>query len=208
MARITTVDALRRVIREPNPATRAKIKPALDEQAIAFVQSSPFALLSTFDADGAAEVSPKGDDPGFVRVEDPTTLLMPERAGNHLAMGLLNIVANGRVGLLFLRPRTGETLRVTGRAEIFDDEELVASLASAGKPAFLAIRIHVEKSFFHCARSVLRSKLWQPDGWPEAGRVSFGRVFASVTPGIDEAAVRQIDERIQGTYEHRLWSNG
>lgn len=207
MARITTVDALRRVICEPNPATRTKIKPALDEQAITFVRTSPFALVSTFDADGAVEVSPKGDDPGFVRVENPTTLLMPERAGNHLAMGLLNIVANGRIGMLFLRPRTGETLRISGRAEIFDDADLVESLASADKPAFLAIRIHIEKSFFHCARSVLRAELWQPEGWPEAGKISFGRVFASVTPGIDDTAVKRIDERIQTTYDERLWRN-
>lgn len=206
MTQIRSVEQLRRVLGEPRPTTQAKILDALDEQAIAFAARSPFLLLSTTAPDGTIEVSPKGDEPGFVRVEDPKTLLLPERAGNNLAFGLQNILANGRVGLILLLPQTGETLRVSGRAEVFDDADLLARLSTQGKPALLAIRIHVERAYFHCARSVLRSKLWNPAAWPAAQPVSFGRIIAPKVGG-DADMVRQIDERVSVGYGQNLWQN-
>ena len=140
MARLTSTADLRRVINEPRPATRSKILDALDEQSIDFLKRCPFALVGTTAADGTIEVSPKGDEPGFIRVEDPKTLLIPERVGNNLAFGLSNILATGKIGLIALVPATGETLRVSGTAEIFDDADLVSSLGSLGKPALLATR--------------------------------------------------------------------
>ncbi|MBR1298755.1 pyridoxamine 5'-phosphate oxidase family protein [Bradyrhizobium sp. AUGA SZCCT0042] len=148
--------------------------------------------MATAGRDGPIEVSPKGDEPGFVRVENETTVLLPERAGNNLAFGLQNIIETGRIGVIFLRPRTGETLRLSGRAEIFDDAELLATLGKEGRPALLAIRIHIERCYFHCARSVLRSKLWQPEHWPEPKRISFGKVFAA-RAGADEDQAAKID---------------
>ena len=206
MARLTTVADLRRILPDPRPTTRAKILPALDEQAVAFLARSPFALLSTVGADGRVEVSPKGDEPGFIRVEDPTTLLIPERVGNNLAFGLQNILANGRVGLIALLPATGETLRVSGSAELHDDPELVASLGSAGRPALLAIRVRIEHCYFHCARALVRSRLWDPASWPSPGRVSFGRIIAPRVGG-DAAMAGEIDARIEGAYTTRLWRN-
>ncbi len=79
-------------------------------------------------------MSPKGDEPGFIRIEDPKTLLIPERVGNNLAFGLNNIIATGKIGIIALVPATGETLRISGTAEVHDDAELVASLSSLGKP--------------------------------------------------------------------------
>ena len=152
------------------------------------------------------EVSPKGDEPGFVRIEDSRTLLMPERAGNNLAIGLQNLLANGRVGLIFLLPPSGETLRVSGRAEIFDDADLTSRLGSQGRPALLAIRIHVERCYFHCARSTLRSQLWNPQTWGEAQKVSFGRIIAPRI-GADAAAADAIDQRVAGGYSTNLWKN-
>ncbi len=127
MSRIDSVDKLRAVLGQPREATKAKVLDRLDEQASEFVRTSAFCVLSTVGADGTVEASPKGDEPGFVRIEDERTLLMPERPGNNLAFGLQNIVATGKVGLIFLKPRTGETLRVTGRAEIFDDADSKSS---------------------------------------------------------------------------------
>jgi len=127
-------------------------------------------VLSTADADGHLDASPKGDEPGFIRVEDSKTLLIPERVGNNLAFGLSNILATGKIGLIALVPATGETLRVSGTAEIFDDAELVASLSSLGKPALLATRVHIQHCYFHCARSIVRAKLWDPKAWPAPGR--------------------------------------
>ena len=207
MARLTSTADLRRIIAEPRPATRSKILNELDQQAIDFLKRCPFALVGTTAADGTVEVSPKGDEPGFIRVEDPRTLLIPERVGNNLAFGLDNILATGKIGLIGLVPATGETLRVSGTAEVFDDPDLLASLSSLGKPALLATRVHVKHSYFHCARSIVRAKLWDPKSWPSPGRISFGKIIAPRVGGDAEMAA-QIDASVQGAYTTRLWSNG
>jgi len=206
MAKLSSPEDLRRVIAEPRPATKAKILDALDEQSIDFLKRCPFALVGTTAADGTIEVSPKGDEPGFIRVEDPRTLLIPERVGNNLAFGLGNIIATGKIGLIALVPATGETLRVSGTAEIFDDADLVESLSSLGKPALLATRVHIEHCYFHCARSIFRANLWKPEKWPAPGRISFGKIIAPrIGKGEDVAA--QIDASVEGSYATRLWSN-
>ncbi|MDE2364995.1 MAG: pyridoxamine 5'-phosphate oxidase family protein [Hyphomicrobiales bacterium] len=206
MGKIDTIESLRRILGEPRPATIKKVLDRLDDQATDFVRTSAFAVLATLGADGTVEASPKGDEPGFVRVEDEATLLMPERAGNNLAFGLQNIIATGKVAVIFLKPRTGETLRVTGRAEIFDDADLLAKIGRSERPALLAIRIHVARCYFHCARAMLRSKLWEPDSWPAPGRVQFGRIIAPRVGG-DDAMAREIDDRIETGYATRLWTN-
>jgi len=206
MARLSSAADLRRVIAEPRPTTQAKVLDALDEQSIDFLKRCPFALIGTTAADGTVEVSPKGDEPGFIRVEDPKTLLIPERVGNNLAFGLGNILATGQIGLIALVPATGETLRVSGTAEIHDDADLVASLSSLGKPALLATRVRIKHCYFHCARSIVRAKLWDPKAWPAPGRVSFGRIIAPrVGAGAEVAA--QIDASVEGAYTTRLWTN-
>lgn len=98
MARITTVEQLRKILPEPRATTKLKILPALDEQAMEFIETSPFVFLATVDKVGTVEVSPKGDEPGFARIENARTLLIPERAGNNLAYGLQNILATGSIG--------------------------------------------------------------------------------------------------------------
>ena len=204
MSRIETLEQLRAALGEPREATKAKVLPQLDEQASDFIRASAFAIFSTVSKDGVVEASPKGDEPGFVRIENATTLLMPERPGNNLAFGLSNILETGRVGLIFLKPRTGETLRITGRAEIFDDAGLREKLGTAERPALLAIRIHVERCYFHCARALLRSKLWDPESWPPAQRILFGKIIAPRVGG-DAAMADAIDERVQTGYTTNLW---
>ena len=206
MAQLKSLDDLRRVIAEPWPTTRSKILDALDEQSIEFLKRCPFALVGTVSADGTLEVSPKGDEPGFIRVEDPQTLLIPERIGNNLAFGLTNMITNGKIGMICLVPATGETLRISGTAEIYDDADLVASLSSLGKPALLATRVRIQHTYFHCARSIVRAKLWDPKAWPAAGRVSFGTIIAPRVGAGDEVAA-QIDASVEGAYTTRLWQN-
>ena len=206
MAQLKSLDDLRRVIAEPRATTRSKILDALDEQSIEFLKRCPFALVGTVSANGTLEVSPKGDEPGFIRVEDPRTLLIPERIGNNLAFGLTNMLANGKIGMICLVPATGETLRISGTAEIYDDADLVASLSSLGKPALLATRVRIQHCYFHCARSIVRAKLWDPKAWPPASRVSFGKIIAPrVGAGEDVAA--QIDASVEGAYTTRLWQD-
>jgi len=149
------------------------------------------------------DASPKGDAPGFVWVENEKTLVIPDRPGNKLAYGHVNILENSKVGVLFLIPGTPETLRVNGTAELTVDPELLEQLAARGKPAVLAIRVHVEECFFHCAKAFMRSKLWQPQAWPERQKISFGRMFAKVT-GADETAAKAIDEAVEVDYRDNL----
>jgi PPOX class probable FMN-dependent enzyme len=194
--KITTLEALRARMGEPNPATRLKVFDALDPQMTAFVARAPFCMLATADAEGRQEVSPKGDGPGFVLVESEHSLVLPDRKGNKLCFGLANIVANPQVGLIFLVPGTDETLRVNGRAELDADPALLERLSARGQPALLGIRVRVERAFFHCARAFLRAELWNPDTWPERVRVSFGRMLAPKLGG-DAALAEKIDAGIE-----------
>jgi len=195
--RIESLAELRRIIDdEPSPVARQKVFTALDDQMQAFVARAPFCLLATADAGGQLEVSPKGDGPGFVRVQDARTLLLPDRKGNKLLFGLQNILANPQVALIFLLPGTDETLRVSGRAELSVDPALLERLSARGQPALLAIRVRVERCFFHCARAFLRASLWNPASWPSPPhKVSFGRQLAPKLGGGD-ALAEQIDAAI------------
>ena len=193
---ITTLESLRERIGLPNPATRQKVFDHLDEQMTAFLSRSPFCLLATSDREGNPDVSPKGDAPGFAWVEDERTLVLPDRKGNKLLFGLQNLLVNPRVGLIFLLPGTDETLRVNGRAELRADPDLLARLSARGQPALVAIRVQIERCFFHCARAFLRAELWNPATWPERQRVSFGRQIAPRLGG-DASLAEQIDASIE-----------
>lgn len=203
MARITNVEQLRAKLGDPNPLTRAKVRPSLDRQARDFIARSPFLLLSTRNEDGTLEVSPKGDVLGFVQVEDNRTLLLPDRAGNNLAFGLTNMLRDPQVGLIFLLPGTGETLRVSGTATIHDDADLCEKLSARGATAKLVIRIAVTRSYFHCARAVLRAGQWKPEAWPEPMKVSFGRILAEARPDAGVSA-EQIDRQVAEGYRTGL----
>jgi uncharacterized protein len=152
-------------------------------------------VLATAGPDGQLEVSPKGDQPGFVVVEDERTLLVPDRKGNKLLFGLQNVLANPQVSLIFLVPATDETLRLSGRAELYRDPALLARLSTRGQPALVAMRVRIERCFFHCARAFLRARLWDPASWPEPQRVSFGRQLAPKLGGGEKLAA-QIDAAI------------
>lgn len=200
---IRSVDELRALVGEANPVTPVKILAALDPTMHDFIRRAPFLVLSTADAERRQEASPKGDDAGFVVVEDERTLLVPERKGNRLVMGLRNILANPQVGLILVIPGTPETLRVNGRAELTRDPAICARLAARGQPAILAIRVHVEECFFHCAKAFLRSRLWQPETWPERYRISFGKMLAPRI-GADDAVAATIDQLIEEDYRTNL----
>lgn len=178
MARIDSIARLTELIPDPSAIAAAKVLDHLDEQALAFIARSPFLIMATDGGDGL-DLSPKGDDPGFVHVLGNKTLLVPERNGNQLKMGLRNILANGRIGLLFFRPATGDVLRVVGQAELFDDAGLCERLTSHGKPAILAIRVAITRAFFHCPRAILRAQLWKPESWDAPSPVKMGKIYAA-----------------------------
>ena len=164
---ITTLDALTKLYGASPPASLTKEKPALTATYRAFIEAAPFAILATSSAEGL-DASPRGDGPGFVRVVDAKTLLMPDRRGNNRLDSLKNIVVDPRVGLLFMIPTVSETLRVNGRASITTDPALRESFAMDGKLPATVIRIAIDTVYFQCARALLRSSLWKPEAWPKA----------------------------------------
>ena len=200
---LTTVEQVRALVGEEVPAVKAKLFRELDETSRVFISRSPFLLLATTDREGHPDVSPKGDGPGFVSIEPDGALLIPERKGNKLIFTLQNILANPQVALIFLVPGTEETLRVHGRAELIADAETLRLLSARGQPALLAIRVQVERCFFHCAKAFRRSRLWEPATWPEKLRFSFGKLLAAKLGGGADLAER-IDRSIEEDYEKNL----
>jgi PPOX class probable FMN-dependent enzyme len=152
---------LERLYGAPAPASIAKQVDYLHPHYRAFVEAAPFVALATSGPQGL-DVSPRGDPAGFVEVVDERTLLLPDRRGNNRIDSLRNILSDPRVALLFLIPGVGETLRVTGRAEITVDPTLLQRLAIDGKPPRTVLRIYIDKVFFQCSRALLRSRLWDP----------------------------------------------
>lgn len=166
--RITSLEQLRAVIAAPNPVTRNKVAATLDADARQFIAASPLLLMATCDRDFNLDVSPKGDPAGSVLVDDDTSLLIAERAGNKLNFGFQNLIETGAIGLIFIVPGVRETLRINGRATVTRDPALLQRLAHDGKPALLCTRVAVQESFFHCGKALIRSRLWLPESWPDA----------------------------------------
>jgi PPOX class probable FMN-dependent enzyme len=200
---IRSPEALREVVGDALPVVALKILDRLDEFGRSFLARCPFLVLSTSDMQGNVDSSPKGDAPGFVLIEDDGTIVIPDRPGNKLAYGHLNILTNPHVGLLCLIPGTSETLRINGRAELSSDPALLERLAARGRPATLATRVRIDQCFFHCGKAFIRANLWKPETWGERHRVSFGEMLEKKAGGGADAA-RSIDQFIETDYRDNL----
>ena len=166
---ITTEAELSELLGEPTAAAANKDRSALEDLHRQWLAASPFCLVATSGADGSCDVSPKGDPPGFTVVLDDRTIALPERAGNRRADGFRNILHNPHVGLVFLLPGRGDTLRINGRARLVRDTGLLDRMVVKGHRPLLATVVEVEQVFFHCAKAFLRSGLWDPESWrPDA----------------------------------------
>jgi PPOX class probable FMN-dependent enzyme len=163
---LTSEQELRAMIGTPSVRAVKKVQSSLDEHTRAFIAQSPFLLLATSDTSGRCDVSPKGDAPGFVQVLDDRRLVIPERPGNKRLDGMLNMLANPHIGLLFLVPGRQETLRVNGKAWITRDPELLERCVAQGKLPLVAIGVEIEQCFLHCPKAFIRSRLWNHQGWP------------------------------------------
>ncbi len=163
--RIESVEQLVDLLGEPLPRVRDKARPALHELDRDWLAASPFCLVATSDEQGRCDVSPKGDPAGFVKVIDDTTIAIPERRGNKRADGYKNILANPHVGLLFVVPGRGDTLRINGRAHLVSDAPWFEDLVVKGHRPVLALVVEVDEVFGHCAKAFMRSKLWHPETW-------------------------------------------
>ena len=184
---ITDETALRALIGgEPADLTRSKISDRVNELTRQFIERSPFLCLATSAPDGTCDVSPRGDPAGFVRILDERRLLIPERPGNRLADSLRNILQNPRVGLLFIIPGVGDTLRVNGRATIVDDPELLEGLVVEGKTPKVGLLIEIDEVFTHCSKAFLRSQLWDPARHIDRSELpSSGEILRSLNSSVD-----------------------
>ena len=184
---ITDETGLRATIGEPTALVAGKIAGRINHLTRQFIERSPFVCVATARPDGGLDVSPRGDPAGFVRIIDDHTLLLPERPGNKLADTLTNILADPRIGLLFLVPGVGDSFRVNGRATITDDPELLAGSSVDGKAPALAILVTVEEAYTQCSKALIRSDLWNPDKHVDRSELpSGGEIMRAVSdPELD-----------------------
>lgn len=202
---ITTLDDLRGVIAPPSDLVLAKETESLDDYCRDFISRSPFIVIASSDGQGVIDTSPKGDPPGFVRVLDDTTLAIPERPGNHRADTLVNIVRHPYVGVIFMIPGTKNTLRVRGSARIVRDVELRETMALNGRVPELAVVVDVAVAYFHCAKCIIRSKLWGADQVAAAGRDDRLLAEAMVKHGDLSLSVEQMQQIITDDEATRLY---
>jgi len=155
---------LKRIYPDPTARVIAKARPEIDTHARKFIEMSPFCVLATSGSDGSVDASPRGGHPGFVRVEGPNFLLMPDRAGNNRIDSFKNIVeGSGLLQLIFFVPGIDETLRVGGSGTVTAEPALLAAMEEFGKPPRALLRIDVAEAYFHCGKALMRSKLWSRD---------------------------------------------
>lgn len=201
---ITTAEQLRDVLGFPAERVQRKVIPGIDKHCSQFISLSPFLLIATADSSGNMDVSPKGDPAGFVKVLDEKTLAIPDRPGNKRADGFINILENPRIGLFFLVPGYRETLRVAGSARIVRDNDLRESMAMNGKAPDLALIVDVEEAFFHCAKCVIRSGLWQPDKWPDISEMpGYGQITVDHTQWHETP--EQVELQLKDSYATKLY---
>jgi uncharacterized protein len=199
---VTTLEQLREVYSAPAERSVLKEVDHLDHHCRTFIALSPFVLISSSDADGACDASPKGGPPGFVTVLDDHRLLIPDATGNRRLDSLQNMLENPRVGLLFLIPTMGEVLRVNGRVELSRDPELLQGLKTGGRPAKLALIVTVEEAYLHCAKSIIRSKLWKTESWPEPEELPSAAEILNDHIGIGDLAASAA--ALQESYAQRI----
>jgi uncharacterized protein len=167
--RIETLAQFREVMRPPSHLVTDKETDRFDHYCRDFIERSPFVLVASTDGYGKIDVSPKGDAPGFVEVLDDTTIVIPDRPGNHRTDTFLNVLEHPYVGLIFLIPGHKNTLRVRGQAEIVRDLDVRERLSANGKVPELALAVHLTIAYFHCAKCIIRSDLWAAEPAAEPG---------------------------------------
>ena len=177
---LTTHEQLVDLLGEPVARVARKVRPELHTLDRAWIAAAPLVLLATSDAAGRCDVSPKGDPPGSFAAPDARTVVLPERPGNRRADGYHNILDNPHVGMVFLLPGRGDTLRVNGRARLLTDPPYAEEFVVRGHRPVLFLEVEVEEVFHHCAKAFLRSGAWQPETWaPDAvpGRPEIARAL-------------------------------
>lgn len=200
---ITTVEQLVELVGVPGSRAANKTRPALHQLDRDWLAVSPFCLVATSAADGTCDVSPKGDPLGFTHVIDDRTIAIGERPGNRRVDGYRNVLSNPHVGLVFLIPGRGDTLRVNGRARLVGEAPFFDEMVVQGHRPVLALLVEVEEVFHHCSKAFLRSRLWQPDTW-RPDRVATRPLIARVLES-PEQTVEQLTAYYGPGYAQQLY---
>ncbi|CCD84398.1 conserved hypothetical protein; Putative Pyridoxamine 5-phosphate oxidase, FMN-dependent [Bradyrhizobium sp. ORS 285] len=181
MSIITTIEQLEAIYGETGLTSTAKVADRVTPHYRVMIEKSPFVALATSGPEGL-DCSPRGDLPGFVRIHDDKTLMMPDRRGNNRVDSLRNIVRDPRIGLLFLIPGSGNTLRVNGRGHLSTDAELLESFRMEGKLPRTVLVMTIDEIYFQCARAIVRADLWNPDKRVDRQEIpSPGQILAAMT---------------------------
>lgn len=199
---ITSLEQLRELYPPPSDRAVRKEIDHLDAHCREFIAMSPLMLMASAARSGECDCSPKGGPPGFVPVLDQHRLLIPDATGNRRVDSLQNLLENPHVGLVFLIPGMGETLRVNGTVELTRDPELLAPLQTGGRPAALAIVVHVQQAYLHCAKSIMRSGIWRSDTWAGQDELPSAAEILSTHTGLGDAAT--VAEHLRDSYVNQI----
>lgn len=205
---ISDETTLRELFHERHPLAVQKCLDRLDPHAREFIARSPFVCIGTQSKEGNADVSPRGDPVGFVRVLDDRTLAIPDRPGNNRLDTLSNIVANPFVGLLFLVPGFDDTLRINGRAKVTTDPSVLEPMAVRDRLPKVAIIVEIDEVYLHCAKAFRRSKLWDPDHFQDRNEMpSLAKIILDQTTGApeDKAEMEKIDADLEEAYRKSMY---
>ena len=201
---ITSVDQIYEKQRHAYDSQTQKFLDHIDDLCRVWIEHSTFLTMATVDAAGNMDVSPKGDPAGFVKVLDPKTLAIPDRPGNHRYDGFRNILETGRIGLVFLVPNRNEVVRVNGSAQVVQDMDVREKCAIKGRVPDFAVIVRVEEAFYHCGKSIIRSRLWHPDAQlPVDGLPTYAE--ALIAHGELDVAYDDMAAHLKNNDENRLY---
>ena len=201
---VTTRERLRELNKHPSHLVNHKEIDHLDDICRRFIPASPFVIISSRGADGKLDMSPKGDPAGFASVLDEKTLAIPDRLGNNRLDTFENLLACPEIGLIFIIPGNGDTLRVSGKGQVVRDSALQERLAVKGKTPNLVLVVTVEEAFMHCPKCMIRSGLWKPDQWPDRSGVPT-LAEAMIAHGTLSESMAEIETVIDNSNTKRLY---
>ncbi len=203
MPAIQSIEQLRGLYAQPTERVVKKQLAHIDPHCRSFIALSPYVVLCTSDAEGNLDASPRGGEPGFCKVAEDRTLLLPDRPGNNRLDSFQNIIGTGRIGLLFFVPGVDEMLRINGTAELRTDEALTAQCVERGKPAKVVVSVKVREAYLHCAKAIMRSGLWKPESQvPRRVLPSLGEMIRDQTGGETTA---ETQEQMVERYKAQLY---
>jgi uncharacterized protein len=202
---IHSEEELRTLIGFPSELVERKMITYLDHNCEEYISKSPFLVISSSDQSGNCDVSPRGDMAGFVKVLNEKYLIIPERPGNKRIDTMRNILANPNVGLLFMIPGLGETLRVNGKACLVRDNELLEQMEVKGRKPLLGIGVEVEECYIHCAKAFKRSGVWDPSSWLDEKSIPSAAKILFEHANLPGSSTESIEERLRESYTKRLY---